>query len=455
MTGIKLQDGQSGLPSPQSTSSFWHSEPSSKLLGHRTTPQLPAEADVVVVGSGITGTFAARELVSQGRGVVLLEAREACWGATGRNGGHCQPMVYLSKPEVARFELDTYHFLRNMVEYNKIPCSWATVGGVHGVTSRAAWDLVLQRVAFLQAWHPDLATVVRLVTDPDELRALRVAEGAVGAVVQACAAKCWPYKLVAWVLEGLLASPLFNLQTTTSVLHLQRLETKWMVHTDRGSVTASHVVLATNAYTSRLLPALTGIIRPVRGQVCALKPVEGAPLLEHSYVWTTQQEGDAGQSDDYLIQRDSGELILGGERMAARDTGDGIWRDDEVDPVVGRRLREALNLSLIEFPPKLEAGYEWTGIMGYSADTQPWIGKVPESLGGGDGLWISAGYTGHGMPVAARGGIVVAEGILGRKGIEIPQQWEPSLDRLEKARLFKMPETLEEELSELVKTQVQ
>jgi glutamate dehydrogenase/leucine dehydrogenase len=84
MTGIKLQDGQSGLPSPQSTSSFWHSEPSSKLLGHRTTPQLPAEADVVVVGSGITGTFAARELVSQGRGVVLLEAREACWGATGR-----------------------------------------------------------------------------------------------------------------------------------------------------------------------------------------------------------------------------------------------------------------------------------------------------------------------------------------------------------------------------------
>ncbi|VUC24725.1 unnamed protein product, partial [Clonostachys rosea] len=150
MTAIKLQDGQSGLPSPQSTSSFWHSEPSSKLLGHRTTPQLPAEADVVVVGSGITGTFAARELVSQGRGVVLLEAREACWGATGRNGGHCQPMVYLSKPEVARFELDTYHFLRNIIEYNKVPCSWATVGGVHGVMSKAAWDLVLQRVAFLQ-----------------------------------------------------------------------------------------------------------------------------------------------------------------------------------------------------------------------------------------------------------------------------------------------------------------
>jgi glycine/D-amino acid oxidase-like deaminating enzyme len=42
------------------------------------------QADVVIVGSGITGAFAARELVKGGRKVVMLEAREACWGATGR-----------------------------------------------------------------------------------------------------------------------------------------------------------------------------------------------------------------------------------------------------------------------------------------------------------------------------------------------------------------------------------
>ena len=86
-------DQPSGLPVPNSTSSFWHSEPSEFLLGHRTTPELPAEADVVIVGSGITGASAARFLVEDprynGRSVVMLEAREACWGATGRNGGSC------------------------------------------------------------------------------------------------------------------------------------------------------------------------------------------------------------------------------------------------------------------------------------------------------------------------------------------------------------------------------
>lgn len=41
---------------------------------------------MVVIGSGITGAFAARELVLKGGGldVVMIEAREACWGATGR-----------------------------------------------------------------------------------------------------------------------------------------------------------------------------------------------------------------------------------------------------------------------------------------------------------------------------------------------------------------------------------
>jgi ribulose 1,5-bisphosphate synthetase/thiazole synthase len=76
------------LPTPTSSNSFWHSEPSEFLLGHRTTEKLPAEADIVIVGSGITGTSAARYLAederAKGKSVVLLEAREACWGATGR-----------------------------------------------------------------------------------------------------------------------------------------------------------------------------------------------------------------------------------------------------------------------------------------------------------------------------------------------------------------------------------
>lgn len=82
MTGLKIQEPQSDLPSANPTRSYWHREP--RLQGHRSTAELPATADVVVIGAGITGAFASRELCEKGRGVVLVEAREVAWGATGR-----------------------------------------------------------------------------------------------------------------------------------------------------------------------------------------------------------------------------------------------------------------------------------------------------------------------------------------------------------------------------------
>lgn len=88
MTVSKENPGQASLPTPHSTTSFWHSEPSKVLLGHRTTTALPTEADVIIIGSGISGASAVHFLREDAAGkdlnIVMLEAREACWGATGR-----------------------------------------------------------------------------------------------------------------------------------------------------------------------------------------------------------------------------------------------------------------------------------------------------------------------------------------------------------------------------------
>jgi glycine/D-amino acid oxidase-like deaminating enzyme len=386
-------------------------------------------------------------------------------------------MLYLRKPHIAQFEVDTYNMLRDLVSENAIPCDWKTVGGVQAITSQATLDLARERLAQLEASHPELARQLRLVTERSELEeGLRLGPEAVGAVVQDCAASCWPYKLVSWILETLLSGNQdgerekekeasssgrrgkLNLQTGTSALHLQRSGDVWIVHTDRGQqIAARDVILATNAYTSHLLPKFTGLITPVRGQVAALIEPDGvAPIspFDNSYVWQVREDGDPAESDNYLIYRDSGEFILGGERHATTEAGWATTNDDVVDPILSRRLHAGLGKALTGIPPEMKSSHEWTGIMGYSADDNPWVGRVPEGLGGDTGgLWVTAGYTGHGMPVAARCGIAVSEMVLGKSGqgtVKLPPEWIASEERASIARATTLPETFEDELRSIV-----
>lgn len=95
-----------GLPVENPVTSFWLAEPS-RLANHRTTRSLPPTADVVVVGSGVVGALTAYTLLKRrpGLSIVMLEARQACSGATGRNGGQIKTDVrcttFLDKGRVA------------------------------------------------------------------------------------------------------------------------------------------------------------------------------------------------------------------------------------------------------------------------------------------------------------------------------------------------------------------
>jgi hypothetical protein len=76
------------LPRDNPTVSYWQ-DPPDEIADHRTTENLPDSADIVIIGSGITGAAMSYRLLQQpeaGRSIVMLEARQACSGATGRNG---------------------------------------------------------------------------------------------------------------------------------------------------------------------------------------------------------------------------------------------------------------------------------------------------------------------------------------------------------------------------------
>lgn len=78
-------------PVPNSTQSFWRTDLDS-LDDHRTTEKLPQVSDIVVIGAGYAGASIVYHMLEKNKSIasnpsiVILEARQACSGATGRNG---------------------------------------------------------------------------------------------------------------------------------------------------------------------------------------------------------------------------------------------------------------------------------------------------------------------------------------------------------------------------------
>ena len=318
----------------------------------------------------------------------------------------------------------------------------------------------LKLIRSLQETSPELAKLVKVITKDSQnpsLSDLRIPSAA-GAFLQANAASLWPYKLVSWMLETLLSSKKqevwnFNLQTNTPVTHLQNIDGKsWIVHTTRGMIATDRVLLTTNAYTSHLLPKFSDLIVPVRGEMSALIPPPSmSPAssthkpLEHTYVFIGHGKQNINQ-DDYLVQRPfsaesvknnrGGELMFGGGRSYAANAGLGVSDDSSIDDPAAAYLRRELNvvLDLQNKDHELEATWEWSGIMGYSRDGYPWVGEVGEYLGGAKGLFVCAGFTGHGMPNTCLSAKAAVDIMLGAQEVDIPECYKISRERVERAR---------------------
>ena len=364
-------------------------------------------------------------------------------------------MLFASTPEIGSFETRNYEAIKALIAKHDIPCEWRTLSGCHSSMSKSMFQIAVEEVKTLRSLDPELGKQCSIITKKSQnpsLEDLRVPRAA-GAIVQQNAASLWPYKFVSWILESLLADRCLNLQTNTPVTSLQKVEDGWIVHTPRGMLAAPKVLLATNAYTSHLVSEFSDLIVPVRGEMSALLPPASMRLssminkpLEYSYVFVGHGKQNINQ-DDYLVQRpfspsrsDRGELMFGGGRSYAHLAGVGISDDSAIDPPAAAYLRRELNvvLDLQSQDEELEATWEWSGIMGYSRDGHPWVGEVSEVLGKqkGEGLWVCAGYTGHGMPNTWLCGKAVAGLISGKReeDVDLPGGYRISGERVRRAR---------------------
>ncbi|KAM0133829.1 hypothetical protein ACHAO1_005950 [Botrytis cinerea] len=448
-------------PANDSTEPFWHSE-KHHLHGYRSTDILPVNEiiDVVIIGAGYAGVATAYNLVKNGilsnfpnLSVMILDARSVCSGATGRNGGHHRPDLYGHIPkyinragvragaEIAEFEIAHVQALKELILREKIDCDFTLTRTCDVWNNQDAADeakAVFDRLCL----KPELSYMedVQFTTGKDA----ETISGVKGA--KACstysAATLSPYKLVTSLLASALATGSLNLQTNTPVISIkQSAHGDHLVETPRGIVRARKVVHANNAYASGLLPEYAKNIIPCKGICCHITVPKGAtvPLIEHSYIVRTEHG-----ILDYLISRPVGSIIVGGASATFRPHKD-QWYNNVDD---GKLIEAPMEERYYEnFMQRTFHGWEnsdakiesiWTGVMGYSFDSNPHIGLVPQRSGN----FIIAGFNGHGMPViwlAAKG---LAEMLRTGKSFEevrvpmpLPSLFKTTQDRIDRAQI--------------------
>lgn len=265
--------------------------------------------------------------------------------------------------------------MKSYIEDNQIPCEWRSVTGCRTFWTEPLANVAAEGVKKLKHDAPELGRIVTVVNDEEELKKLRV-NGAPGATLTAAAASLWPYKLIAFTLEKLIKEEKLNLQTKTPVTKLEPCNglPGTLLHTERGTIRANAVILATNGYTSHLLPDFVDLIVPERGVMTALLPPKDSGRLANSYGFVGAM-GANPTHDDYLVQRPfsgvpnpSGHLMFGGGYVAKKLNTIGETDDSVLDEGSTKHLRQSLlKLMILEGQTdnleELKATHQWSGIV--------------------------------------------------------------------------------------------
>ena len=441
-----------GLPRPNPTVSYWQ-DPPSALADHRTTADLPSSTPVLVVGSGISGAFLAYSLLSQPSppSVLLLEARTACSGATGRNGGHTKHASYrefldnvklygeAEAAKIVRFEYSCMKAVHAFARELTIQCDSWEGDTVDVIYDHWQWEKAKKAVDEIRRVLGDDDPAARYTFwDAEQTEKKFLTEGSLGAVSYE-AGSLSAYKFVIGVLS-LAVSKGLNLQTETPALAIAKRkgQTGWFVQTPRGEIKAEKVLLATNGYTAHLYPKLQGVIVPLRGHMTAQRPGSNLPKegLSNTYSFIY----DDGY--EYMISRPrgskfAGDIAIGGGSTKAPDAGIrefGTTDDTTTDPTILEYVQKsAWNYFGSHWGndhPDGRLRKAWTGIMGYSVDGFPLIGPVPDE----EGLFVVASFQGSGMVLCVLSAKAAVSIVNGEEDNELAE-WFPRPFRITKERM--------------------
>lgn len=358
------------------------------------------ETDVCLIGAGYTGLSTALFLAEQGFKVVILEAVQVGFGASGRNGGQIVNS-YSRDLDVIEQTLDAPHarllgdmafeggrIIRERVQRYGIACDLKDGGVFAALTTKQMQHLEAQKRLWERYGYAHLELL-----DDQRIRNMVASERYVGGMLDKQGGHLHPLNLAlgeAAAFESLGGI----IHEHSPAVRIERGANP-VVHTPEGQVRSKFLVVAGNAYLGGLLPELAAKSMPCGTQVIATEPLPedlARSLLPQDYCI----EDCNYLLDYYRLSADRRLIYGGGVVYGARDPAD-------IEAIIRPKL-------LKTFPQlaKVKIDYAWTGNFLLTLSRLPQVGRI------GENIYYSQGCSGHGVTYTHVAGKVLAEALRGQ-----------------------------------------
>lgn len=389
------------------------------------------DADVCIVGAGLTGLWTAYYLKRQQPDlrITILEKEFAGYGASGRNGGWLSAELAGSRDAYAATHgrdgvADLMRAMRTAVDdviavaqTEGIDADIVKDGVLHVARSRAQLGRMHEMLRYEQEWGAEADDFVALTRDELDER-IRIA-GALGGVFTPHCARVQPAKLVLGLARVVEEAGVTIFEGTT----VTRIEQGRAV-TDHGVVRAPVVLRCLEGFTASLegqrrdwLPMNSSMVitAPLSEQVSSEIGWRGAELM-----------GDFAHGYMYAQRTADNRIALGGRgipyRYGSRTDIDGATQDWTVSA-----LTELMH-DMFPATRSVPIVHAWCGVLGVPRDWTATVDLDPVT-----GLGTAGGYVGSGLTTTNLAGRTLADLVL-RQDTELTRlpwvgrrvrRWEP------------------------------
>ena len=352
--------------------------------------------------------MAAARLAWLGRSVALLEKRELGWGASSRNGGMVHPGFKVGPDgllkrygdrgrQLYRASLDAFALVEETIASNHIDCDYARTGHLYLAYKPGHVEHLEAEARVLNQEFGINARVL----DRDALASEIGSPVYHGALLFERSGGVHPAKYYAGLAQ-LARDRGAHLHDQTPAIAIERRGPGgFTVVTPRGRIATRDVLLATNGYSDRLLPAVRRRIIPIGSYIIATEPLSADRA--QGAIRNRRMLFDSKNFLYYWRLSGDNRMLFGGRASFA--------------PTTIARARDWLYAAMIRVHPQL-AGimveHAWGGNVGFTFDRLPHIGRI-------EGITYALGYCGTGVAMSTYFGQLAADWIAGG---ELPDCWQ-------------------------------